>query len=131
MKVLIDTSFILPILGIEVEGVEDEIKKFPSHEIYYTEISILESFWVIKRIEKKTKIDMKRVKEGLRSLRLFKLVKIPFNAYVNAYKLKEKHSDFIDLLLYFTAKYYSLKFLTLDRKIKELDTSSIVIDSLS
>ncbi|MBP1357269.1 MAG: toxin VapC, partial [Sulfolobus sp.] len=71
MRILIDTPFLLPILGIEVKPELNRIiEKFPNHEIYYSEFSLLEVLWILKRINKKgVKVEMKRLREGLRSLR--------------------------------------------------------------
>lgn len=44
--------------------------------------------------------------------------------------MREAHPDLIDLLLYYTAKSYNMKFLTLDDKIRELDRDKIVINTL-
>ena len=131
MKVLVDTSFLLPALGIDVgEEVIDIIKRFDKHEIYFTELSLLEAMWVIKRIERKGEVDLKLVNTGLKSIfYTYKLVKIPRTAYIKAVKDK-RHNDLIDLILYYTALAYNMKFLTLDEKLKEIDEQGVVINSL-
>ena len=113
------------------EEIVDIIKKFDRHEVYFTELSLLEAMWVIKRIEKRgERIDLKLVNIGLKSiLSSYKLVKIPRTAYVKAVKDK-RHNDLIDLILYYTALVYKMKFLTLDDKLKEIDDKGIVIDGL-
>jgi len=132
MKILIDTSFILPPLGIDVgESVLNTIKEFDKHEIYFTELSLVEAMWVIRRLLKEgTKVDFKIVKTGLKSvIKTYRLLRIPISAYTNAVN-DRRHSDLIDMIIYYTAKAYNLKLLTLDKKLKEIDNENIVINNL-
>ena len=132
MKVLIDTTFLLPALGLDVGGeVTDIIKRFERHDIYFTELSLLEAMWVIRRIERRgERVDFKLVSTGLKSiLSTYKLVKIPRTAYVKAVRDK-RHNDLIDLILYYTALVYRMKFLTLDTKLREIDDKGTLIHSL-
>jgi predicted nucleic acid-binding protein len=131
MKILIDTSFILPALGIDVgERVSSLIKEFRNHEIYFTELSLLEAMWVIRRLIKEgINVDFKLVRIGLKSVvNTYHLLKVPISAYVNALS-DNRHNDLIDLLLYYTAKTYNIKLLSLDSRLKEIDKENIVIDS--
>ena len=41
-----------------------------------------------------------------------------------------RHNDLIDMIIYYTAKAYNLKLLTLDKKLKEMDNENIVINNL-
>ncbi|MQL56386.1 PIN domain-containing protein [Acidianus ambivalens] len=132
MKILIDTSFILPALGIDVgESVLNLIKEFDKHEIYYTELSLLEAMWIIRRLLKEgNNVDFKIVRTGLKSVfKTYHLLKIPISAYINAVN-DRRHNDLIDMIIYYTAKAYNLKFLSLDKRLKELDKENIVIDKL-
>jgi predicted nucleic acid-binding protein len=132
MKILIDTSFILPPLGIDVgESVLNTIKEFDKHEIYFTELSLVEAMWVIRRLLKEgTKVDFKIVKTGLKSvIKTYRLLRIPISAYINAVN-DRRHSDLIDMIIYYTAKAYNLKLLTVDKKLKEIDNENIVINNL-
>jgi len=132
MKILIDTSFILPPLGIDVgESVLNIIKEFDKHEIYFTELSLIEAMWVIRRLLKEgIKVDFKIVKTGLKSvIKTYRLLRIPISAYINAVN-DRRHNDLIDMIIYYTAKAYNLKLLTLDKKLKEIDNENIVINNL-
>jgi len=132
MKILIDTSFILPPLGIDVgEIVLNTIKEFDKHEIYFTELSLVEAMWVIRRLLKEgTKVDFKIVKTGLKSvIKTYRLLRIPISAYINAVN-DRRHNDLIDMIIYYTAKAYNLKLLSLDKKLKEIDNENIVIGNL-
>ena len=89
MKILVDTAFILPALGLDVgEEIIDVIKKFDRHEVHFTELSLLEAMWVVKRVERRgEKVDFGLVNTGLRSVMpTYKLVKIPRMAYVKTVK---------------------------------------------
>ncbi|QGR17285.1 PIN domain-containing protein [Sulfurisphaera ohwakuensis] len=133
MRILIDTSFILPALGIDVgEEIINIIKEFYNHEVYFTELSLLEAMWVIKRLIKQgIEVDFNVVKTGLKSInKTYRLVKIPISAYIKAVNDK-RHNDLIDLILYYTAKAYNLRLLSLDLKLKEIDKENIVIQSLN
>jgi len=114
-KILIDTSFILPALGFDVEDViYKAIEYFNKIRIYYIEESILEAMWkIIKVIERK---DYKRIEMGLHAIReSYNLVTPSPEAYVMASKIfNEGHKDYIDNLLYATSIKHSLKFLTTD-----------------
>jgi predicted nucleic acid-binding protein len=132
MRVLIDTSFILPAFGVDVgEKISDLIKDFGKHYIYFSELSLIESMWVIRRLIKRGEnVDEKLVRVGLKSvLETYKLVKVPVSAYISAVK-DRRHEDLIDLILFYTAKSYNMKFLTLDERVKELDSENVVIDGL-
>jgi len=70
-RVLLDTSFILPTLGIDVgeeilEGLRrlDEVKA----KIYYSPLSVLEALWVASRLCKNAAFDEDRFKLGLKSI---------------------------------------------------------------
>lgn len=48
MRVLVNISFILHSLGIDVsEEVLEKVKRFPNHEICFTEFSLIEAVWVM------------------------------------------------------------------------------------
>ena len=70
LKVLIDTSFLLPSLGIDVEGALKGLKILnkAKAKVYYSQFSILEALWVTAKIAKKGRIDQDRVEEGLNSI---------------------------------------------------------------
>ncbi|MCE4610666.1 MAG: hypothetical protein F7B17_01685, partial [Desulfurococcales archaeon] len=50
-KVLVDTSFLLPALGVEVEEeVVDSIALFRRVEVLYLEIAVVEAMWKVLRV---------------------------------------------------------------------------------
>ncbi|PSN93285.1 hypothetical protein B9Q06_12410 [Candidatus Marsarchaeota G2 archaeon ECH_B_2] len=116
LKVLIDTSFILPALGVEVEKeVMDTIPHFRRFEVYYSELSILEAMWKILKVTRPE--NLSKVMMGIESVHAsYKHLPIPSDAFIRAVELYKKgHSDYIDNLLYSTAQANNLKFLTIDQ----------------
>ena len=119
IPILLDTTYIMPIIGIDVEGIEETLttlEKLYSHEkikVYYTPFNILE---VIAKLSK-IKYNEKRVKLGLKSIREnFTLTHPTTKGYIEALKLRSLgFRDLIDLLLYTTAKTRKLKLLTRDQ----------------
>jgi predicted nucleic acid-binding protein len=138
-RVLLDTSFILPILGVEVEGAAPVLKRLYTLsrrgevELYYSDFSILEALWKIA----KTNFDIKRVEMGLRSIELgLRKAHADRHVFLKALELRRRgHRDVVDLLLYATAARNHLLFLTMDRDLvnfleKAGEDVSIVVDTL-
>ncbi|WFO74962.1 PIN domain-containing protein [Desulfurococcaceae archaeon MEX13E-LK6-19] len=117
VKVLVDTSFLLPALGIDVEEeVYTAIKYFYLMEVYYLEESILEAMWsILKHVKEE---DLDNVLEGLKAIRMtYKQAIPPPEAYMDACRLYwEGHNDYIDNLLYATSRRLGLKLLTIDKE---------------
>lgn len=126
LRVLLDTSFILPTLGIDVGkevlvGLEklSEIRA----EIYYSRFSILEALWIAARLAKNKVLDVERFEQGLRSiLESNRYVEVPVKAEVFSEALRlwvMGHKDIIDNILYATTIVFDLKLLTLDAELRE------------
>ena len=116
-RLLVDTSFLLPAMGIETEKeVMEAIKYFHMAEIHYLEVSILEAMWKIIKIVPADKLD--RVREGIESImETYKRVNPHPQAYIDACKLyQEGHKDYIDNLIYATSQKLHLPLLTADRE---------------
>ncbi len=137
-RILLDTTYLLPVIGVEVEDVEkplailEKLYKSGKAEIYYTPFSILEILGKLSRIS----YDRERVVLGLKSIReTFRITHPTVAGYMKALELRRKgFKDLIDLLLYTTAKTRRLYFLTRDRELIDFletvreDTSNIVYD---
>lgn len=68
LKVLVDTSFLLPALGMEVEKeVSEAIRYFHYVEVYYAEVSILEAMWKVLKIIPPE--ELKTVEKGIEAIR--------------------------------------------------------------
>ena len=143
-KVLLDTSFMLPTLGISVSGATQQgirILGESEAEIYYSRFSILESLWVAtKTVEDKTfdnesfGLGLRSITEGGRYTRVEEDYDI-FNEAFGLYKLG--HRDMIDNILYASSARLGLRLLTLDGDLKkfvldkELKDIFISIDELA
>ena len=114
---LVDTSFLLPAMGIEAEKeVMEAIKYFRMAEVHYLEAGVLEAMWKVIKVVPTDKID--RVKEGIESImETYKRAVPRPKAYIDAYKLYyEGHRDYIDNLLYATSQKLNLLLLTADKE---------------
>ncbi len=110
-RFLVDTSFLLPAMGVEAEGkVMNAIKHFRKTEVNYLEASILEAMWKIIKVVPVDKIE--RVREGIAAImETYKQVVPHPEAYIDAYKLyHEGHRDYIDNLLYATSRKLNLPY---------------------
>ena len=126
MRVLLDTSFILPTLGVDT-GPEAlrSLKRLGEADakINYSSFSILESLWTLARSIQKETFDLETFRLGLRSImesgRYNKLVEDSevFSEALKIYKLG--HKDMIDNILYTSSVRLDLQLLTLDRNLKD------------
>ena len=125
-RVLLDTSFILPSLGIEVSHeVSKGLKMLAESkaEIHYSRFSILESLWVAARAIRNPASDFEDFRLGLRSVmesgryRQTEEDSEVFNEALRLYMLG--HKDMVDNILYTTSIKFDLKFLTVDSELKE------------
>ena len=138
LRLLLDTTYILPVLGVEVVGVERaletlwRLKRWREVEIYYSPFSLLEALWKLAKLD----YDPSVVETGL------SLVEEEFvpadptpRGYVKALELKRRgFRDLVDLLLYATALSRGLLLLTRDAQLLSFladereDTSVILLE---
>jgi len=116
-RILVDTTFLLPALGIEVK--EEALKVIPTFrnfEVHYLEIALLEALWKTLRIVDRRKFD--RVKLGLEAIRnTYRIVTPPPDAFIDAIRIYDLgHRDVIDNLHCTTAKTLNILWLTIDYK---------------
>ena len=126
LKVLLDTSFILPTLGIDVgDEVSMSLKKLANikAELYYSRFNILESLWVAARFTKSPTFNMERFSHGLRSIiesERYEKVEEDSETFKEALRLYVLgHKDMIDNMFYAASSILNLKLLTLDTELKE------------
>ncbi|MGC9137291.1 PIN domain-containing protein [Caldivirga sp.] len=118
MEILLDTTFLLPIVGVRVREVEEIMEKLwikyrrGEVKVYYTDLNMLEIAWKLSKTSYNPVI-----REGLLSIeRNFTKIPLRHSSLLKALELKRKgFNDLIDLLLYTTAQDNDLMFLTLDR----------------
>ncbi len=126
LEVLLDTSFLLPTLGIDVgEEVPASLKKLAEikAELYYSRFNILESLWVSARLTKSPAFNMERFSHGLRSIiegGKYGKVEEDSETFKEALRLHMLgHKDMIDNILYATSCNLNLKLLTIDMELKQ------------
>lgn len=126
LRVLLDTSFILPSLGIDVgEEVSKGLKALADikPEIYYSHFSILESLWVAAKLSAAATFEMESFSLGLRSIiEGSEYLKVEENSktFGDALELyRLGHRDMVDNILYASSTSFNLKLLTLDDELKE------------
>ena len=118
LKLLLDSTYLLPIVGVEVEGIEDALillKKLRDKgeaEYYYTPFNLFEIIGKLSRLS----YDPDRVAIGLTAIEEeFKLIQPTYQGYLKALALRVKgYRDLIDLLLYATSQTSNIIFLTRD-----------------
>jgi len=113
--VLVDTTFLLPALGVEVE--EEAMKVTPffrRFEVHYLEVELMEAMWNVLKLIPLEKLD--RVRLGLEAVReTYRLLTPPARAYRDAIEVYRRgHRDYIDALHYATARIEKIPFLTID-----------------
>ncbi|ADI31609.1 PIN domain-containing protein [Staphylothermus hellenicus] len=119
-RILLDTSFLLPILGFETsERIMKAFYKLGSYQLYYNEISILEALWKIVKVIRGEEEEVLRIRQGIRSIfETINHASIDDNAINNAvYMYRLGHRDMIDNLLYSIALSRKLLLLTVDEKL--------------
>ena len=118
LKLLLDSTYLLPIVGVEVEGIEEaliflkRLRDEEKAEYYYTPFNLFEIIGKLSRLN----YDVNRVTIGLTAIEEeFKLIQPTRQAYLKALTLRAKgYRDFIDLLLYTTSQTSDIIFLTRD-----------------
>jgi len=121
MKVLLDTSLLLPTLGIEVEKADKILKRLREYELYYSDFSILECLWIVNSLKKKGKFDRESFETGIKSIfECYGNAEINFEIVLMAFRIYEMgHRDIIDCLLYSIALQNNMKFASLDDELKK------------
>ena len=115
MKILLDTTYLLPRLGVKVPEVMPTLRLLKGRsdlKLYYSPFSLLEALGKIL----KGRYELTRLETGLVSIttRFVEATPSPIG-YLMAAKLRQMgHKDLIDLLLYATAKDRGLRLLTRD-----------------
>ena len=119
-SILVDTTFLLPALGIEVEKeAMNAIPLFRKLRVHYLEAAVLEAMWKALRIVDRSRLG--RVELGLEAIRnTYEALAPPPEAYVKAVEIYDKgHRDYIDALHYETARLTGIPWLTIDHAFLE------------
>jgi PIN domain nuclease of toxin-antitoxin system len=125
LNVLLDTSFILPSLGVDLgKEVSEGLKGLADikAKIYYSHFSILESLWVAAKLSTNATFDEESFNLGLRSIiegDIYMKVEEDSKTFSDALKLRMLgHKDMIDNILYANSTRLNIKLLTLDNELK-------------
>jgi len=116
----VDTTFLLPALGIEVErDAMEAIRFFHSLEVYYLEAGLLEAMWKVLKLVPREKLG--RVKIGVKAIRrTYRLLTPRAEALIEAARIYHLgHRDYIDALHYAAARAENMALLTIDRSFIE------------
>ena len=125
-RFVIDTSYLLPLVGIEVEGLDDDtINKIFRLKLYYPSSLIPELVGVIIKEVKRNRLDEipKEVVEGLNSIiygGFVELIQLEGEDVKTIYDLiKDGCNDIFDAILYATGKRLGIKVLSMDKSFKK------------
>ncbi len=117
-RLLLDTSFLLPVLGFETSRrVMRALPSLARYELYYNEISLLEALWkIVKILRDKPPNDIERVVEGVQAI-IDTMTNAPLTSDTirqAIYMYMMGHRDMIDNILYSIALTHDLVLLTVD-----------------
>ena len=121
-KLLLDTSFLLPIMGFETSNaVMRAFEKLSLYTLYYSDISLLEASWKIVKAVRMNEERITRISEGVKAIRTtMNNVPIDEKSFKRAIEMyKMGHKDMVDNLLYSVAALRELKLLTVDTELLE------------
>ena len=124
-KLLLDTSFLLPTLGIETKrDVTKGIENLAHMEVRgcFSWFSILESLYAVTKLRKTATFDKARFEDGLRSVLEggnYERSEEGFGVFSRANELRALgHRDMIDNILYANSVANGLKLLTVDEALR-------------
>ncbi len=128
-KILLDTSFLLPTLGFEVEPeVTRALSKIggKSYQLFYSDLSLLECSWIVARQIKRGNYPGPIFRLRLLSItksQAYERVIMSHEDYLTALEFfQEGHTDMIDNLLYAVALRNQFQFLTIDNELSRFIT---------
>ncbi|MCD6357483.1 MAG: PIN domain-containing protein [Thermoproteales archaeon] len=140
LRVLLDTSFLLPTLGIALGRRDSLVRECllklsqAGAEIYFSRYSLLEATWLAARLARRGAFDPDAYAMGLESITRsgrYRQVSEGTEAYLLAIRLYELgHRDMIDNLLYASSRQLGLRLLTLDEELRAFIRSRGLEDAL-
>jgi len=121
-RVLLDTTYLLPVAGIGVRGVETDVLRkvrVAGHEVFISDISLFELLAKGASLVAQGRADEQRILLAMRSILADeKITRIaPYEEGVarTAVTLRRHHSDFVDCIILASALDACQAFLTEDR----------------
>lgn len=134
-RILLDTSFLLPTLGIQVE--ERIMKAIGSinledSEVFYSDVSLLESSWIAIKQMKQGNFQANTFRKGMLSITrtgYYTALSTRGKDYLDALGFyQEGHEDMMDNLLYAISLNNDCRFLTIDDDLKRFVTEHGIDD---
>jgi len=132
-NILLDTTYILPLLGLQVPQLKDYEENFPKllmkFHVLYNPLSLIEAKWVVLKLLKDKKPEHKRtvlkrfrlgVKTIIKSEKLSQTMLTNHEIENYADLLLDLVKDYFDRMIVATAKAYSAALLTEDTVLKEV-----------
>jgi len=128
-RILLDTSYLLPLFGIDVEidGLKENFPKvLKRFEVYYSPISLIETKFIILRLLKEGINLLEDYRVGLDSILAEDLLKPTLLTNSEIEDVADKLlidkglKDYFDRMIYATAVVFKLALVTEDRKLTEL-----------
>ena len=128
-KILLDTSYLLPLFGIDVEidGLKENFPKvLKKFEVYYSPVSLIETKFIILRLLKDGINLLEDYRVGLDSILaedLFKptpLTNSEIEEVADRLLIDKGLKDYFDRMIYATAVVFKLALVTEDRKLTEI-----------
>lgn len=126
LRILLDTSFLLPTLGIDVgKDIRECLGRLGriTAKLYYSKFSLLEALWIAARLMRNSSFDIERFSQGLRSIvESGRYIKVDEDYQILREALELYmlgHRDMIDNILYTTSVSLNLKLLTVDLELKD------------
>lgn len=134
-ELIIDTSFLLPLVGIKVKGIQDELLE--GRAIYYPNLMLTELLAVIFKEAKKLRLD-KVPEEAMKGLIYVlsnvKLIPIEELEIETIYEILNKGwKDIFDAILYTAYKSTKIPLITMDKsfynflKEKGIDAKGVIL----
>ncbi len=133
-RLFLDTTYLLPLLGIDV-GLREYSRYFPKlhlfYEIYYSPVSLMEAKWIIIK-------SIRQLKKQQDKLRLLEEYRVGLDLIMKSSHYKEtvftngliemiadklwmkRIKDYFDRMIYATAAYYRAILLTEDRELRDV-----------
>jgi len=137
-KILLDTTYLLPIFGINInfQGYENYFPKIlTKFNVFYNPISIIEAKWIVLSITKhygkeERSRRLARFRIGLHSLLWDRrisptpLTNPDIEEFADRLLIELNLKDFFDRIIYSTAKYYDAILLTEDKTLLKIARST-------
>ncbi len=124
-ELLLDTSYVLPLVGVEVEGIDKEVyDRILKKKLHYPLALVAELVGVVAKEARKAGIDVpEEAVEGFNSIVFGGRIKLILpegdDMRVACELIRSGWNDVFDALLYATAKRLGVKALTMDREFRK------------